>query len=150
MYVMPPWARRDTYERNVYLYWIEVETTGSYEKECLKENTRSLKLDMGDEGWENNDEFGYMDMDDGVDMDSHSSNGSNSDDDQSQRSHSKDRRSRRRKSGQNMSDEDRTTRRRRGGSFSREDPLEASFSCHDHCDPNVLNIFHSILNGVFF
>ena len=83
-------------------------------------------MDMNDEGWDNNDEFGKIDGE--SHLASVSTNESEDDDDnQSNRSHSNTRGRKRKSEGH----DDR--RRRRGRSFSREDPLEARASCYSLC-----------------
>ena len=83
-------------------------------------------MDMNDDGWENNDEFGYIDGE--SDLGSVSMNESDDGDgNESDRSGSNPRGRPRKSDGH----DDR--RRRRGRSFSREDPLEARASCYSRC-----------------
>lgn len=132
-------ARRDKYQPDIILYWVEKEVTGSYEKEVRKDHTRSLRMDMGDEGWDDNTKFGSIEFDS---EESEQSENSQSDgDDTTATARPKDDRKRKSDaSAKSLEIPERTSRRR---SFEREDPLEAGVS-YDGC--GIYNTYSIIIN----
>ena len=110
------WGRRDIYQPELILYWVEKEVSGTYEKEVRRDNTRSLKMGMTDEGFEDNATFGEIhgESEGCTGLDSDDSMEPDGEDD----SHDTDRSKRKSKHG-----DERGSRRR--NSFHLEDPLEA-------------------------
>ena len=122
------WGRRDIYQPEMILYWVEKEVSGTYEKEVRRDNTRSLKMDMTEEGFDDNATFGEIDGESegcaGLASDDSMEPDDDDDDDDSHDSAAD--RKRKSKTG------DERGQSRRRNSFTLEDPLEAwgRVSCH--------------------
>ena len=122
----PP-ARNDKYQKDVKKYWVEKEVEGAYEKEVKRASTRTLNVDMTDEGFDDNDHFGAIDGESACsDSEGASQDGSEPSDSEAEAGSSPERSRKRRSSGSKR--EDRGKRRRRSrheDDVSVEEPLEA-------------------------
>lgn len=141
-------GRRDKYQRDLKKYWIEKEVEGTYEKEVRKDNVRRLKVDMNDEAFDDNDQFGQIDGE--SDRGSEDDPGKPSDDDDDDNDSlpslpdsdcSPQPRPRKRKGQHDAHDhdkKDKNKRRRSKSEVSVEEPLEAHRFSLNASNENIL------------